>query len=37
MLYEVITITDEKTAGQILTLLERLEDHDDVQNVYAIV
>jgi len=30
-----IEITDEKTAQQILTLLERLEDHDDVQNVYA--
>ena len=30
-----VDITDEKTAGQILTLLERLEDHDDVQNVYA--
>ena len=30
-----VDITDEKTAGQILTLLERLEDHDDVQNVFA--
>jgi len=30
-----VDITDEKTARQILTLLERLEDHDDVQNVYA--
>jgi YebC/PmpR family DNA-binding regulatory protein len=30
-----VDITDEKTANQILTLLERLEDHDDVQNVYA--
>ena len=30
-----IEITDEKTAQQILTLLERLEEHDDVQNVYA--
>ena len=30
-----IEITEEKTAQQILTLLERLEDHDDVQNVYA--
>jgi YebC/PmpR family DNA-binding regulatory protein len=31
----VIEITDEKTAKQILKLLESLEDHDDVQNVYA--
>ena len=30
-----IEITEEKQAQQILTLLERLEDHDDVQNVYA--
>lgn len=30
-----IEITDEKTAGQILKLLDRLEEHDDVQNVYA--
>ena len=30
-----IEITDENTAGQILKLLERLEEHDDVQNVYA--
>ena len=30
-----VEITDEKTARQILKLLERLEDHDDVQNVYA--
>jgi YebC/PmpR family DNA-binding regulatory protein len=30
-----IEITEEKTAQQILALLERLEDHDDVQNVYA--
>jgi YebC/PmpR family DNA-binding regulatory protein len=30
------TITlDEKTASQILKLMEALEDHDDVQNVYA--
>jgi len=30
-----VDITDEKTARQILKLLENLEDHDDVQNVYA--
>jgi YebC/PmpR family DNA-binding regulatory protein len=30
------TITlDEKTASQMLKLMEALEDHDDVQNVYA--
>lgn len=31
----VIEIIDEKTARQVLTLLEKLEDHEDVQNVYA--
>lgn len=30
-----IEITDENTASQILKLLEKLEEHDDVQNVYA--
>ena len=30
-----IDIGDEKTARQILKLLESLEEHDDVQNVYA--
>jgi YebC/PmpR family DNA-binding regulatory protein len=30
-----VDITDEKPARQILKLLESLEDHDDVQNVYA--
>ena len=30
-----VEITDETTAGQILKLLEKLEEHDDVQNVYA--
>lgn len=30
-----IEVTDEKTATQILKLLERIEEHDDVQNVYA--
>ena len=30
-----VDITDEKRARQILKLLESLEDHDDVQNVYA--
>ena len=31
----VIEVTDEKTAINILKLLNRLEEHDDVQNVYA--
>ena len=30
-----VEITDEKTARQILKLLENLEEYDDVQNVYA--
>ena len=30
-----IEVTDEKVADQILKLLEKLEEHDDVQNVYA--
>ena len=30
-----VDIGDEKPARQILKLLENLEDHDDVQNVYA--
>lgn len=30
-----IEITDEKTASQILKLLDKIEEHDDVQNVYA--
>ncbi len=30
-----VEITDEKTADQILKLLDKLEEHDDVQNVYA--
>ena len=30
-----IEVTDEKTAISILRLLSRLEEHDDVQNVYA--
>ena len=30
-----IEVTDETTAGQIMKLLERIEEHDDVQNVYA--
>lgn len=30
-----IEVTDEKVAGQILKLLERIEEHDDVQNVYS--
>lgn len=31
----IVEITEEKTAKQILRLLESLEEHDDVQNVYA--
>jgi YebC/PmpR family DNA-binding regulatory protein len=31
----IVEITDEKTAKQVLKLLENLEDNDDVQNVYA--
>ena len=31
----IVEVTEEKTAKQILKLLESLEDHDDVQNVYA--
>ncbi|MCK5322727.1 MAG: YebC/PmpR family DNA-binding transcriptional regulator, partial [Desulfobulbaceae bacterium] len=31
----VVEITDEKVAKQVLTLLEKLEDHEDVQNVHA--
>ena len=30
-----IEITDEKTAINILRLLSKLEEHDDVQNVYS--
>lgn len=30
-----IEVTDEKVASQILKLLERIEEHDDVQNVYS--
>ena len=30
-----VEITDEKIASQILKLLDRLEEHDDVQNVYS--
>ncbi len=30
-----IEVTDEAVAGQIMKLLERIEEHDDVQNVYA--
>jgi YebC/PmpR family DNA-binding regulatory protein len=31
----VVEVTEEKVAGQVLRLLEKLEDNDDVQNVYA--
>lgn len=30
-----VEVTDEKVAGQILKLLEKIEEHDDVQNVYS--
>ena len=30
-----VEVTDEAVAGQVLKLLEKLEEHDDVQNVYA--
>lgn len=30
-----IEVTDEKTAGQILKLMDKIEEHDDVQNVYS--
>jgi len=30
-----VDVTEEKTAGQVLKLLENLEDHDDVQSVSA--
>ena len=30
-----IEVTDENTASHILKLLDKLEEHDDVQNVYA--
>lgn len=30
-----VEVTDEKTADQILKLLDKLEEHDDVQSVYA--
>ncbi|MEA2084196.1 MAG: YebC/PmpR family DNA-binding transcriptional regulator [Thermodesulfobacteriota bacterium] len=31
----VIEIIDEKVSKQVLTLLEKLEDHEDVQNIHA--
>ncbi len=30
-----VPVTDEKTARAVLELLDALEDHDDVQNVYS--
>lgn len=30
-----IEITDEETAAKVLTLLSKLEDYDDIQNVYS--
>ena len=30
-----LEITDEKTAKMILLLMDKLEEHDDVQNVYS--
>jgi transcriptional/translational regulatory protein YebC/TACO1 len=35
MLPTTVVELDPKKAGQCLKLLEILEDHDDVQNVYA--
>ena len=35
MIENTIEVTDEKTAQNIMRLLSRLEEHDDVQNVYA--
>jgi transcriptional/translational regulatory protein YebC/TACO1 len=31
----MVPVTDKTTAERILNLLNALEDHDDVQNVYA--
>ena len=31
----MITIDDVDTAKKILRLMDELEDHDDIQNVYA--
>ena len=31
----VVEVSDEAVASQILKLLDKLEEHDDVQNVYA--
>ena len=30
-----VTVTDQEQAGQILKLINLLEEHDDVQEVYA--
>jgi transcriptional/translational regulatory protein YebC/TACO1 len=30
-----VDVTDERTAKQVLEFVERLEDLDDVQNIYA--
>ena len=30
-----VEITDEETAAKVLKLIDLLEDHDDVQNVYT--
>ncbi|SHG98677.1 DNA-binding regulatory protein, YebC/PmpR family [Thermosyntropha lipolytica DSM 11003] len=30
-----VEITDEETAAKVIKLIEKLEDHDDVQNVYT--
>ena len=31
----VVDVNDEKVAKQVLTLLEKLEDYDDTQDVHA--
>ena len=30
-----IEVTDEKTATSLMRLIDKLEEHDDVQNVYS--
>ncbi len=30
-----VAVNDEKTAGQVIALVEALDDHDDIQNVYS--
>jgi transcriptional/translational regulatory protein YebC/TACO1 len=30
-----VPVSDEKTAMRVISLMEALEDHDDVQNAYS--